>query len=164
MLNPTTTSPTSTIFMLPNAFLTSFPIRIIHCLSSSVIEASSIGWGGLGAAIVLTSCWYFNDRSPKSKVVIDVHFEFNSLMLIVFLAFRSEAKTNCTPESDQRFVWETPLPGSSLANFGIHQVDVKSLFISISSAIDGTGDGHYSRAALVHQTLRQWFLSPERGV
>ena len=82
---PTTTWPTSFTFILPNEFLTSLPTRFIHSLSSSVIETSSGGMIGLGALIVWTSRWYFNDRSPKSNFVIELAVEFNSFILIVFL-------------------------------------------------------------------------------
>jgi len=84
-LNPTTTSPTSLTFILPIVFLTSLPTLVIHSLSSSASEVTSDWTIGLGAFKLLTNCWYRSDRSPKSTVAIAVVFEFNSLILIVFL-------------------------------------------------------------------------------
>jgi hypothetical protein len=52
--NPTTISPTSLTFILPNAFLTSLPTLLIHSLSSSDIEVASGNTTGLGACSVFT--------------------------------------------------------------------------------------------------------------
>lgn len=71
--------------MLPRADLTSLAALVINSLSSSDNGTSSGVVSVEGAFIALTSFWYRRDRSPKSSVVIEVVWAFNSLILIVFL-------------------------------------------------------------------------------